>query len=251
MSNLNMTACDAMSDKTVRIPDLRLERLGGDIERLSSTLQKIETNELDKKLGLDLLIGFAETLIQHATAMNRPVIFNRTELSKEEQAAIIKQCEADGISIFLARPVVKYEEMTEEEKAIYFLRLKEEIAKDEAKFKAQAEYEESVALANAERIREKIENSCLITFDIDGSPESIISDCARSECAGGEVDEDAVAEFKEIVSEPLDPGELSGEERAKKEAEFLEGVIEEFANTLGDKSKGFSLLGRSSDSAGE
>jgi len=247
MSNLNMTAGGMANDKSIRLPDHRLDRLGGDIERLSSTIQKIETNELDKKLGLDLLVGFAETLIQHATAMNRPAIFNRTELSKEEQATIIKQCEAEGISVLLERPVVKYEEMTGEEKALYFLQLEEEIAEDEAKFKAQAEYEESVALANAERIREKIENSCLITFDIDGSPESIISDCARSECAGGEIDNDAIAEFNEIVSEPLNPDQLSEEQMAKKEAEFLEGVIDEFAKTLGDKSAGFSLLGRSSD----
>lgn len=246
MSNINMTKCDAMNDKTTKIPDSRFDRLGGDIERLSDTLQKIEYHELDKKIGLDLLIGFAENLIEHAKALNKPPIFNRATLTDEEYNVELERYEAERLARHL--PSVKATEMTPEEQAEYFEMLNIETAP----LVALAAEEEALAIEAMNKAKKRVQdlvndNSCCVTFDIDADNDSIVAQVRQSECAGGEIDEAAVVEFNEIISEPLDSGSLSAEEKSRKEAKFLEGLFNNFISTAGDSSKGFSMMGRSAE----
>lgn len=195
---------DMMNDKTIRSNDPRFDRIGGDIERLSDTLQRIERNELDKKIGLEVLVGFAENLIRN--------------------------------------------KMTPKELNEYLAVVDEEVAQREAAEKADLALAASAAAVTNERLHSYIkDNSCCVTFDIDADNDSIVAQVRQSECAGGEVDESAVVEFNEIVSEPLDSGSLSAEEKSRKEARFLEGLFNRFVSTAGDSSKGFSMMGRSAE----
>jgi hypothetical protein len=112
--------------------------------------------------------------------------------------------------------------------------------------KVEAAEAAEIAVATTTRLHNYIDdNSCCVTFDIDADLDSIVAQVRQSECSGGEIDEAAVVEFSEIISEPLDPGSLSAEEKSKKEARFLEGLFEKFISTAGNSSKGFSILGRS------
>lgn len=241
---------DMMNDKTIRSNDPRFDRIDGDIERLSDTLQKIERNELGKKIGLEALIGFAENLIEHAKILNKPAVFNRATLTDEEYQVEFERYERKR----LIRNVASVEaiEMTQDEQAEYFEMLNIETAP----LVALAAEEEQLAIEArdlaAERLRGVIEdNSCCVTFDIDADIDSIVAQVRQSECAGGEVDEAAVVEFNEIISEPLDSGSLSAEEKSKKEAELLEGLFNSFISTAGNRTEGFRVMGRSVEDKGE
>lgn len=241
---------DMMNNKTIRSNDPRFDRIGGDIERLSDTLQSIERNKLDKKIGLEVLIGFAENLIEHAKNLSKQPIFNRAKLTDEEYQVEFERYEIGRLTrnVSIAETI----EMTPEEQAEYFEMLNIETAP----LVALAAEEEALAIEAMNKAKKRVQdlindNSCCVTFDIDADLDSIVAQVRQSECAGGEVDEAAVVEFNEIISEPLDPGSPSEEEKSKKEAELLEGLFGSFISTAGDSSKGFSMIGRSAEVDGE
>lgn len=188
-----------MNNKTVRIADSRLNRLGGDIERLSDTFQRIESHDLDKKIGLDLLIGFAENLIEHAKVLNKPPMFNRAELTDDEHTTILQQYEAERLARHGDHSVA--EEMTQEELAEYAIYLKQHTDMILEAESVEANHAEEAMNVTAARLQSYIDdNSCCVTFDIDSDLDSIVAAVKQSECSGGEVDPSEIEEARKIIA---------------------------------------------------